>query len=356
MSAVAMSAEQLEEAYAQLSERKWQALCAADAERDLAKVTSKAFAFLMHTLDANRSMSTGAAIVGLEQRLRAENRNTYCIARRTEAPLRSRTYAGEATFYHLYFTCKRKAEAKRERDEIGGGRAENLRRLAQCGFLERYTADEEAEQRRRAVALPDDLVECTEATFDETSVAQYCNLLLGAIDATTLMRQLRQHAEAVRRGQPSSVLKGSGVQVLRTSVPLEQWTKTRAALCTSIAQQVPMAEATAGAVRNRLVPIGFQTIGQSHATDDTCMLFDLYLVQMSKFIVPLSDEQRRWLLDGDSADDAAVRSLVSSLTGTRVVDLQHVTAANVWNYIEQATPAAAAAAEEADDEAASTPV
>lgn len=337
----------IEQAYAQLGERKWSAVCAADTDRDLTAVTKSAFAYLIHTLDADRSLTTGAAMVALERRLRAEHRNTYCIAKRTVAPQRSFTYgAAQPTEFHLYFTCRRKADAKRERDEVAGGRDENLRRLAACGFLDRYTDAEEAAQRKRAVALPPNLdtesaaaaaaaAERPAPAFNVESVARYCQT--AQLDCTALLPKLHAHAADVRRGEPSTALKGTGVQALRTSVPRDRWQRTRAALDDSMQRRLPMAESSTGIVRDRLVPIGYQWIGWTRSEtqdNDEEALFDLYLVQETQFVLQLSDEQRACV--AAQTTNIELRQVVSSLVGVRADDLQHVTTDNVWNYFSAA--------------------
>lgn len=336
----------IEQAYAQLGERKWSAVCAADTDRDLTAVTKSAFAYLIHTLDADRSLTTGDAMVALERRLRTEHRNTYCIAKRTVAPQRSFTYGtAQPTEFHLYFTCQRKSDAKRERDEVAGGREENLRRLAACGFLDRYTDAEEAEQRKRAVALPPNLKPEHTAThgghrsaptFNVDSVARYCQSML--LDCAVLLPKLHAHAADVCRGEPSTALQGTGVQVLRTSVPRDRWQRTCTALDDSVQRRLPMAESTLGIIRTGLVPIGYQWIGWTCTeNDEDEAFFDLYLVQEPQFVLQLNDEQRARI--AAQTTNTALRQVVSSLVGVRADDLAHVTVDNVWNYFAAAVAA-----------------
>lgn len=293
------------------------------------------FAFLTQRLENEANLSTGEAIVALEQRFRAERIGTYCVARNTKDPYRSCNYHKEPTPFHLYLVVDEKVKAKQEWRKQGcRTRTENLQRLLRCGFLENATEAATKERRMNAVKLPFDLKplegETAVRLFDSNSIAYHVQ---EASETVQVRNKCLQHASAARRGVLSEALSFTGVQVARTSVLVQQWPQTRIALEKQMRERLPIAESAKAekykCIREQLIPIGYQLLGVTreppHVADDSVdgrryALFDMYAVTERKYHVSFNDMEYAWYQKAKAAasieqDEAYLRALLAEKTG-----------------------------------------
>lgn len=334
----------------------WKCVMDADRQSDRNAVTSTVFTYLLHRLRTVPHLTTGDAIVELEKRFRKAKANTWCIARKTVSPYVSCTFAKEPTLYHLYLVVDTKARAKKQLAKHGwSSAAQNEQHLKQCGFLDNAEEAAIKERRMQAVRLPDDLepVDATQgAIFDADSLSYYAK---NEKEATEILEKCKAHSVSARRGEYSDILAQTGVQVARTTVPVEMWTQTAHAMDRQIRQRLPIAESTeenkntkrddnVRCVREQLIPIGYQLLGytskdelvvgkslpseqsKSEKQDDNdnesgdtendvdkdiqnengrsesdtpskCALFDLYAITERKYHVQFSALQYEWVSD-----------------------------------------------------------
>lgn len=227
----------------------WKNVVDADKTRDSNAITAAVFSFLMHRLDTEANLTTGTAIFELEHMFRSSLMNTHCVARKTVDPYRSCAYDKQPTPYHLFLIPDSRAHVREEYHRQGTtSPTQNLERLQQCGFLENATEAVAKERRMKAVRLPDDLDTTTlehQRLFDVPSLSYFAR---DADDALSLRNKCLQHASASQQGVVSDALSFSGLQVVRTSVPIEMWQKTRDAIRNQMRERLAIAESKKAAI------------------------------------------------------------------------------------------------------------
>ncbi len=227
----------------------WQNVAKADKANDATTVTSAVYSFLLHRLQSEASLTTGNAIYELEQQFRKEQMLTHCVARKTVEPYQSCTFDKQKTAYHLFLVTDTKAHVKEEMKKQGSNSMkENTERLKECGFLENVTEAVAKEKRLKAVKLPSDLDQKTlapERLFDVNSLTYYAT---DSAKALELRNNCLQHASASLQGVLSEALSFSGLQVARTSVPLEKWQRTKDAMQHQMKNRLPIAETVKAAI------------------------------------------------------------------------------------------------------------
>lgn len=322
----------------------WKCVMDADRQSNRDAVTSTVFTYLLNRLKTVPNLTTGEAIVDLEKRFRKTKANTWCIARKTTLPYVSCNFRKEPTQYHLYLVVDTKARAKKQLAKNGwSNAAQNQLFLQQCGFLENAEEAAIKEKRMQAVRLPNDLehVESEHnAIFDADSARYYAE---NEKEADEILQKCQVHSECAKRGQYSEILSFTGVQVARTSVPIDVWNTTAQALYKQMTNRLPIAESTeqnkntqrkdnVRCVREQLIPIGYQLLGyttreellerKSDDNDDDggdddkdreddgknssaaqkvsqtkFALFDFYAVTERKYHVEFSDKDYEWWSD-----------------------------------------------------------
>ena len=230
-------------------ESLWKSVVDADRTMDSNRITAAVFSFLLFRLQTEAGLTTGAAIAELEQKFRADQMQTHCVALKTVEPYQSCTFDKQPTKFHLFLVADSKAHVRDEyrRQGISNAR-QNAERLLLCGFLENATEAALKERRMKAVSLPSDL-DCTtlgyERCFDIPSLSYYAP---SQKDAIELRNKCLEHAAASRSGVLSDALSLTGVQMARTSVPLEKWARTKEALLKQMKERMPIAETARAAV------------------------------------------------------------------------------------------------------------
>lgn len=346
----------------------WDDVVEADKSRECTRVTSAVFSFLLFRLQNEANLSTGDAVAQLEQQFRANQMGTYCVARKTVEPYVSCAFDKQPTLYHLILVTDTKAHVREEYRRQGtSSAAQNMERLKQCGFLENATEAATKEKRLKAVHVPSDLnkqiVLPPERSFDVASLKYYAH---NDQEALELRNKCLEHASASREGVLSDALSFSGLSAVRTSVPYEQWPRTKQVLQKQTVERLPIAETAKAAIdpkvqvqrleelqkrapggvlsaadleearkamqreadaktciREQLIPIGYQLIGATRepphaqneriAEDRFYALFDLYCLTERKYHFALSDEEYDWLQRAkqenkkEENDDDAVR-------------------------------------------------
>lgn len=351
----------------------WDDVVEADKSRDCSRVTATVFSFLLFRLQNEANLATGEAVAQLEEKFRTNQMGTYCVARKTVEPYLSCAFDKQQTPYHLFLVTDTKAHVREEYRKQGtSSAAQNMERLKQCGFLENATEAATKEKRLKAVRLPADLNTTSSAlaperSFDVASLKYYSH---NDQEALELRNKCLEHASASREGVLSDALSFSGLSAVRTSVPLEQWSRTKLALQKQTAGRLPIAETAKAAVdpkvqlqrleelqkrapggvlsaaefeaaqkamqreedaktfiREQLIPVGYQLIGATreppHVQSDKIAperfyaLFDLYCLTERKYHFALSDDEYEWLLrakeseEGKEEKEKQLRKLVA---------------------------------------------
>jgi len=227
------------------------------AANSTAQITERVFRYLVNRLSKEElGEQTGAEIVALHRRLRDCGSAIRCVAR-SVAPddiYVARTHRNEPREYYLQLVADSEAfRAVLSEEQMTA--EQNEQRLASCGLR---IVDE---QRRRAndagLKLPVDLSDERRERFLQQSNVEW----LGIDDALSVA-QLTAHSDAALQGTVSGDLDGSGAIALRTAVPADKWSETRAFLRRDIAQRLPFARSHVVArVYDDLLPIGYHALG-----------------------------------------------------------------------------------------------
>jgi hypothetical protein len=336
-------------------DKSWRAIVETVRSRNRKRINAVVFRHISQT----ENKPTGEAICALEQRLRDEEIDLWCVAHPISPPDQlARTLDGEPCNYFLMLALTQQDRDAVLADEkyasiFTGGTTEraikNDALLRETGFQTAATSSEKAKTAGKKVAdakekadyleLPSDLCGEHDSHFDDAAIRFYDPTLSAALFA-------RHAKEVVKdRGKKNKVLSNTGVQVVRTSVPLAQWSETRAAIVEQARLLQPIADmAIVGAVREQVIPLGFQLHGTTKTPiylgkqSEPVALFDLYCCTVRRYHLQVSqadaDFFEKHCENADEKEEELLRNVVAEYANTVPEELSEITFARLQRYVQ----------------------
>lgn len=307
--------------------------------------------------------STSEAICALEERLRSEDIELWCMAHPIAPPDQlARSLRGEPCNYYLVLALSETDRDKFLRDKACTS-ADNCANLRATGFQATSSktsststasgissSNSSTSQKVDYLEFPADLHGERDSHFDDAAIRFY--------DTSLTADLFRRHAKEVvkastapagsqqqesREKRKSKLLNGTGVQVVRTSVPTSRWSETRAAIVEQARTLQPIADMhIVGSVREQVIPLGFALHGVSSTplylggeTEAVC-LFDLYCCTVRRYHIDVSQADADVLTSSRSQfsiGTKAFHEVIARCAGTIPEEVEHITADRLERFV-----------------------
>jgi hypothetical protein len=357
-------------------ERSWNAIVDVVRSKNRKRINAVVFRYISEQCSlatvATTTNKTSEAICALEQRLRSESVKLWCMAHPIAPPQQlARSLQGEPCNYYLLLAL---SEADRDKflSDKACTAAENNANLRQTGFQTGAASagiDKDAQDKGSSSAsstsatkgakpdyleLPADLHGERDSHFDDAAIRFYDP----SLSADLFRRHAKEvvktsaapadsHQRETREKQKSKILQGTGVQVVRTSVPTSRWSETRAAIVEQARLLLPIADMDiVGCVREQVIPLGFALHGISStplylggANEPVC-LFDLYCCTVRRYHIDVSQADADVLKSASAAapdsggiNKEVLHEIIARCAGTVPEEVEHITADRLSRFV-----------------------